>query len=131
LMVIPKGSGTIVDQRPRAHETIEGQRFVHVELENSDEVLTRQLSEVNEYLGRTLDDDKFKSSMTLASLSTTSVPLSLRVGGEEVRIPLWQPGLGAESPVASDQSGRSMEIRATEGPVSGQAGGNFEQFMRQ
>ncbi len=131
LMVIPKGGGTVVDQQPRAHETIEGQRYVHVELENSDQVLTRQLSEVNEYLGRTLDEDGFKTSMTLASLSTTSVPLSLRVGGEDVRIPLWQPGRSSEYPGVSDQTGRSMEIRAAEGNATGQAGRNFEQFMRQ
>jgi cell division protein FtsI/penicillin-binding protein 2 len=140
LMVVPSGSGTVISQSPGANETIEGERVVHVVLENSSQTISRQLNEVKEFLDMQKNDDTILST-TVAALPATSVPLALRVDGREVELPLSGDGAQLAS-IQQRARTRYTEDSAAAGPlpdldefangkIPSDAAKNWEQFKKQ
>lgn len=142
LTVRPKGSGTVVSQDPGANETIEGEGIVDLVLANADDVLTRQLREVEEYV---LDEKvrQERTSMTLASVGpATSVPLALKLGDARVNLPVLSEGVtlspaatGLEKPrqaiAAGNDGARLPDMdEYANGQLDSAQGKRFDDFMK-
>lgn len=135
LTLVRRGSGIVVSQEPGEYETIEGEPVVHVVLENSSDALSRQVAEVQEYLGLEAGDD-LSSTMTASVVAATSVPLALEINGREVALPLFGSNRGAASEdVSPRHRGSVTSIQANAGALELEGGretaGEYERFKKQ
>ncbi len=109
LEVLPRGSGVVVDQEPAAYEVIEGTKSVKLMLTNTHQSIKRLVDEYRDELS--LDDPEVhamaEATPVTGLLESTTVSLSLQVGGERVAVPVES---APEAPWSAVIGNRSQEV---------------------